>query len=147
MDTSALTIVETTPAEESARTGKPFLERRRTNRFCTELLVRLCWQDDKGRAFEGPGVIRDISADGFGLEFHQSLEVDQLVNVRTTAASLECSVRHAKVGSRGFLIGVQVLPSSRFSLEVLERLSAALRASQRKLPNTIGPVDCDADGV
>jgi hypothetical protein len=138
MDKSALTTVEMKPAEKPNRPRNPHLERRRTNRFCTELLVQLYWRDDKGRVLDGPGVIRNISADGFGLEFNQNLAVDQLVTVRTAAASLECVVRHAKLGSKKFLIGLQVLPSSRFSLKVLEVLSAALRASQVKTPE----LDC-----
>ena len=71
---------------------------------------------------DGPGVIRDISADGFGLEFNQSLAVDQFVTVRTAAATLECVVRHAKPASTAFLIDVQVLAASRFNLKAVEML-------------------------
>jgi hypothetical protein len=68
MNMSALTTVETTPAVETpARPENLRPERRRTNRFCTELLVRLRWLDKKGCVFDGPGVIRSISADDLGL--------------------------------------------------------------------------------
>ena len=77
-----------------------------------------------------PGVLRNITADGFGIESSQSLAVDQLVTVRTAAASPQCIARHARLGSKGFLIGVQALPSSGFSLKALETLSAAFRDSQ-----------------
>jgi hypothetical protein len=102
------------------------------------MLVQLCWQDSEGRVFNGPGTIRNISAEGFGVEWGQSLAVDQLVTVRTSAASLECVVRHSELGSKDFLIGVLVLPSSRCSLKALEKLSNALSAAQRKLPYAIG---------
>ena len=100
----------TTPTAEDPVQPTVRLERRRTNRFCTELLVRLCWQDSTGRVFDGPGVIRNISVDGFGLECSQSLPIDQLVSVLTAAAPVECVVRHAELTSKGFLIGGQVLP-------------------------------------
>ena len=127
----------TTPTAEDPAQPTVRLERRRTNRFCTELLVRLCWQDSTGHVFDAPGVIRNISADGFGLECSQSLPIDQLVTVRTAAASLECVVRHAELASKGFLIGVQVLPPSRFRMKGLEKLSVALSVSQEKPPTAI----------
>ena len=121
--TSPKLHVSDSPAVKStARPEKLRQSGARTNRFWTQLLVRLYWQDEKGCVLDGPGVIRDISADGFGLEFNQSLAVDQFVTVRTAAATLECVVRHAKPASTAFLIDVQVLAASRFNLKAVEML-------------------------
>ena len=126
MDTVAATTAKTTTSVAES----PQRERRRTDRFCTHLLVRLYWRDEEGRYSDDSGVIRNISADGFGIECKQRLDVDQLVTVRTAAASFECFVRHAQVDGTGFLIGVQLSRSSRHSLKALGMLSAAFRASR-----------------
>lgn len=107
------------------------VERRHSKRFCTELRVRLYWQDEQGRILDGSGIVRNACAGGFGVEFAERLEIDQLVTVRTTSSSLQCVVRHAQKGSKSFLLGLQVLPASDGRLESLKRLAVAVEASER----------------
>ena len=112
----------------------PRIDRRRSRRFLTELRVRLCWQDEGSRLCDGPGAIRNVSAGGLGIEFSQRLPIDQLLTVRTFSSALQCVVRHVQERTEGFLVGVQVLRSPDGLQETLERLSAAVEASERRSP-------------
>lgn len=132
MDKDKLITVETAVGREQP-TKPPRVERRRSKRFVTELQVRLCWSDEASRVFEGSGVVRNVSAGGFGVEFSQRLPVDQILTVKTLSSSLPCVVRHVQEKAEGVLIGMQVLQPFDDRMGSLERLSTALEVSQRRL--------------
>jgi hypothetical protein len=124
-------LVEETETVRSAET--PAVERRRYRRFWVGLSVRVYWQDEQGRQREAPALLRDVSADGFGIELQDRLEVGTLITVRTMVNSPRCEVRHMQANEKRVLIGVRVLPSEDGSRheEALEKLAAALAATRR----------------
>ena len=110
-------------------------ERRGHPRFSTDLDVRLYWQDDIGNLFDAPAAVKNVSADGFGVEVDTGLGIGRLVTVKTPkGSSLYCVVRHVQSGPKGVLVGLEALPTpdGEKRLSVLERLSADLRRSANR---------------
>lgn len=104
----------------------PLIDRRRSRRCRTQLNVVLRWLDEFAVVRDCSGILRDISADGFGVETKQPIPVGHPVTVRITAAPLECVVRHVQDRADGFLLGVEILPPSRRHLNPFKKLNDTL---------------------
>lgn len=109
----------------------PQLDTRRETRHDTRSVVQIYWKDQAGLPCDGTGVIRNVSARGFGLTADRSFDLGQSITVRTPDRSLECVVRHVRPRTYSFMVGLEIRASSDgSSLEhSLENLSSALGAS------------------
>lgn len=88
-------------------------EQRKHPRRAVHFLVRVFWQQDHSAdLIEAPGLIRDVSAGGIGIELTQSLPKGKLLSVQTTAGALQGVVRHVRQFSNGYIVGMEVLSAS-----------------------------------
>ena len=87
-------------------------EQRRDPRRPVSIGVRVFWRGGSAGLNEALGVVRDISAHGFGIELAQCLPKGELLSVQTTAGALQGIVRHVRQFSDGYIVGVEVLLAS-----------------------------------
>lgn len=87
-------------------------EQRIHDRRPTNLAVQVYWQDPAGGLQNEPGLIRDISRSGFGLEFGQPLNTGQALSVQTGVGALQCVVRHARIEGTKYFVGLEIMAAS-----------------------------------
>lgn len=117
------TIIQTTRAEQRKHPRRP-----------VNLSVRIFWQGESKDLVKAPGLVRDISANGFGIVLGQSLPKGKLLSVETTAGALQGIVRHVRQRSEGWILGMEILSASdgsdhQRSLQYLEAAIADAEAS------------------
>ena len=113
--------------------GLPKLEQRKHRRVAANLGVRVYWQAGPGPLYDAPGIVRDVSAGGFGIELERELSRGELISVETPEGSLQCIVRHVEQTPRGRRIGVEVMAASDGSnhRRSLDNLRIALAAREK----------------
>ena len=111
----------------------PKLEQRKHRRIAANLGVRVYWQAGPGPLYDALGVVKDVSAGGFGIELERELSRGELISVETPEGSLQCIVRHVKQTPRGRRIGVEVMAASDGSnhRRSLDNLRIALAAREK----------------
>lgn len=87
-------------------------EQRTHDRCPTNIAVDVYWLDPAGQLQSEPGLIRDISRSGFGLEFGQLLDRGQALSVQTRVGSLQCVVRHTRAYGTKYFVGLEVVTAS-----------------------------------
>src|SRR5690606_10500661 len=87
-------------------------EQRTHDRYATNIAVEVYWQGPAGELHTEPGLIRDISRSGFGLELGQRLDKGQTLSVQTRVGALQCVVRHARVFGARYIVGLEVITAS-----------------------------------
>ena len=87
-------------------------EQRKHPRRSVNLSVRIFWQGESADLVDAPGVVRDISANGFGIELARSVPQGKLLSVETTAGALQGIVRHVRQRAEGCVLGMEVLSAS-----------------------------------
>jgi hypothetical protein len=87
-------------------------EYRKHPRRSVNFRARVFWQERSGDLIEAPGLIRDVSASGLGIEVSQSLPMNKLLSVETFAGALQGIVRHVRQLSEGYLLGMEVWAAS-----------------------------------
>ena len=90
----------------------PKREQRKHRRVAANLGVRVYWQAGPGPLYDALGVVKEVSAGGFGILLERELSRGELISVETAEGSLQCIVRHVKETPRGCLIGVEVMAAS-----------------------------------
>ena len=124
------------PDRSRVETGSNALqkvEQRKHRRIAANLGVRVYWQVGPGPLYDALGIVRDVSAGGFGILLERELSRGELVSVETVEGSLQCIVRHVKETPRGRLIGVEVMAASDGSnhRRSLDNLRIALAAAEK----------------
>ena len=112
----------------------PKLEQRRKHRrVAASLGVRVYWQAGPGSLCGALGIVKDVSAGGFGILLQRELPRGELISVETAEGSLQCIVRHVKQTPRGHLMGVEVMAGSDGSnhRRSLDNLRIALAAREK----------------
>ena len=87
-------------------------EQRRHPRRSVNIRVRVFWQGESAELVEAPGLVRDISVNGFGIEIAHYLPEGRLLSVETTAGALQGVVRHVHQVSGGYATGMEILLAS-----------------------------------
>jgi hypothetical protein len=87
-------------------------EQRKHPRRSANLRVRVFWQEESADLIDAPGLVRDISANGFGIKLTRSLPKGKLLSVETTAGALQGVVRHVHPLADGCILGMEVLSAS-----------------------------------
>lgn len=101
---------DSVPESEAEAVG---IEQRKDRRYNKEFGVRLYWLGDSADLREIPGVVKDISAGGFGIDVDQPFIVGQLVSVGTSEGALQCSVCHVRPGqNQTYRVGMKILSAS-----------------------------------
>ena len=112
----------------------PHVERRRYQRFATNLDAEAWWQDEFGYPCAMPAVVKNASAGGFGVELGRRPPLGCLLRVRIKTNSIRCFVRHVQQMDGLFLVGVETafeINSSAMSVRSLARLADALFEAKR----------------
>ena len=87
-------------------------EQRKHPRRSVNFSVRVFWQEESAELVDAPGLVRDISANGFGIELARSVPRGKLLSVDTTAGALQGIVRHVQQRAEGWVLGMEVLSAS-----------------------------------
>ena len=113
--------------------GLPKREQRKHRRVAANLGVRVYWQAGPGPLYDARGIVKDVSAGGFGILLERDLSRGELISVETPEGSLQCIVRHVKQTPRGRLIGVEVKAASDGSnhRRSLDNLRIVLAAAEK----------------
>lgn len=129
---NAADLVTGTIQRRSDSSGRPIVERRKHLRHVTALSVTIFWRDESGLLREMPGIVRDVSAGGFGIEVDYQFHAGQALSVETQSGTLKCQIRHVQERQDGSLVGVEVLLASDASDQVqsLRKLSQAFSELQ-----------------
>ena len=109
------------------------VEQRTDRRYNKEFGVRLYWLGDSADLRDIPGVVKDISAGGFGIEVDHPFLVGQLVSVGTSEGSLQCVVCHVRRRQNEiYRLGMKILSASDGSnhKRSLENLDIAVAGEQ-----------------
>lgn len=108
-------------------------ERRRHLRFSTTMEVKTTWQDEFGLLCSAHGVVRDVSAGGFGVELERKPPLSALLSVEAMKGSMRCVVRHARQEEDRFVVGLELLPEldGTTVTQSLDRLAKALSEDRR----------------
>jgi PilZ domain len=127
--------VEQSPDTASSNVGSrddARIEQRKHQRFPTRLRVRIHWTDDSGTLLNAPGIVKDVSAGGFGIELDRPFSIGELLSVETHVGSLQCIVRHTQENAGTCRVGVHVLAASDGSdhRRSLDNLATALAESR-----------------
>ncbi len=106
-------------------------EQRKHPRRSLDLRVRVFWRGESAGLTNAPGVARDISASGLGIELAQSLPKGKLLSVETPAGALQGIVRHAHQMDDKCILGMEILAASDGSDHgrSLRNLKAAIEAA------------------
>jgi hypothetical protein len=87
-------------------------ERRKQPRRPAARDVRIYWQDSTGKLLDAPGIVRNVSDAGLGVEVHDLFSVGQLLSIAMHDASLQGVVRHVQEHYSSYLVGIEVLAES-----------------------------------
>lgn len=131
-ETAALNGLSPSSTPNGLSEGPPD-ERRRHLRFSTTLEVQTAWQDEFGMPCGSAGIVRDVSAGGFGVELKQKPPRSALLTVTAMRGSMRCVVRYVRQEDDCFVVGLELLPESDGTTitQSLERLAAALSEDRR----------------
>lgn len=106
-------------------------EQRKHPRRSVDLRVQVFWRGESADLIDAPGVARDISAGGLGIELDQTIPAGKLVSVQTPAGALQGIVRHVHQQADKCILGMEILAASDGSdhQRSLRNLKVALEAA------------------
>lgn len=87
-------------------------EQRKHPRRSVDLRVRVFWRGESADLIDAPGVARDISAGGLGIELSENLSTGELLSVETPAGALQGIVRHVHQQADKCILGMEILAAS-----------------------------------
>ena len=90
-------------------------------------------QQGQGSLRDALGIVKNVSAGGFGILLQRELSRGELISVETAEGSLQCVIRHVKQTPRGLLTGAEVMAASNGSnhRRSLDNLKIALATEEK----------------